>query len=82
MHVAIRDCYSVTANIHVYTLDSMKLEYADYAAVQEQCGNQSGNELTRKSSGNTQPQSSQLAGPLWTDPGLRSGISVFAIIYT
>ena len=25
--------------------------------------------LTRNSSGNTQPQSSQLAVPLWTDPG-------------
>ena len=30
----------------------------------------------RNSSGNTQPQSSQLADPLWTDPGLMSGISV------
>ena len=26
--------------------------------------------------GNTQPQSCQLAEPLWTDPGLKSGISV------
>ena len=36
----------------------------------------SGNELTHNSSGNTWSQSSQLAGPLWTDPGLKSGISV------
>ena len=36
----------------------------------------SGNELTRNSSGNTRSQSSQLAQPLWTDPGLKSGISV------
>ena len=38
------------------------------------------NELTRNSSGNTRPQSSQLAEPLWTDPGLRSGISVRNLI--
>ena len=36
----------------------------------------SGKELTRNSPGNTRPQSSQLAEPLWTDPGLKSGISV------
>ena len=35
-----------------------------------------GNELTRNSSGNTRPQSFQLAEPLWTDPGVNSGISV------
>ena len=34
----------------------------------------SGNELTRNSSGNTRSQSSQLAEPLWTDPGLKSGM--------
>ena len=33
-----------------------------------------GNELTRNSSGNTRSQSSQLAEPLWTDPGVKSGI--------
>ena len=27
-------------------------------------------------SGNIRPQSSQLAEPLWTDPGINSGISV------
>ena len=27
-------------------------------------------------SGNIRPQSSQLAEPLWTDPGIKSGISV------
>ena len=32
----------------------------------------SGNELTRILSGNTRPQSSQLAEPLWTDPGTTS----------
>ena len=49
---------------HAYTLDSLKLEWADYAAVQAECGNLSGNELTHNSSGNTRSQSSQLAEPL------------------
>ena len=40
------------------------------------------NELTRNSSGNTWPQSSQLAEPLWTDPGVNSGISVRVLIST
>ena len=40
------------------------------------------NELTRKWSGNTRPQSSQLAEPLWTDPGVKSGISVLKLIST
>ena len=57
---------------HTYTLDPTKSEWADYAAVQAECGNLSGNKLTCKSSGNTQLQSSQLAEPLWTDPGLKS----------
>ena len=46
------------------------------------CGNLSGNELTYNSSGNTQPQSSQLTEPLWTDPGLDSGISMCELIST
>ena len=64
----------------VYTLDPTKLERADYAAVQTLCGNMSGNELTRNSSGNTRSQLSQLAEPLWTDPALKSGISVRELI--
>ena len=32
------------------------------------------NEFTRDSLGNTRPLSCQLAEPLWTDPGLKSGI--------
>ena len=43
--------YQVTPK-HAYTFDPMKSEWADYAAVQAQCGNLSGNELTRNSSGN------------------------------
>ena len=30
--------------------------------------------------GNTRPQSSQLGEPLWTDPGIKSGISVRELI--
>ena len=45
-------------------------------------GTYQGNELTRNSSGNTRSQSSQLAEPLWTDPGLKSGISVHELIST
>ena len=62
------------------SLDPSKSEWADYAAVQAECGNLSGNELTRNSSGNARLQSSQLAEPLWTDPGLQSGIRVRELI--
>ena len=65
-----------------YTLDPMKSEWADYAAVQALSGNLSGNKLTRSLSGSTPSQSSQLAEPLWTDPGLKSGISVHELIST
>ena len=51
-------------------------------SVQAECGNLSGNELTLNSSGNTQSQSSQLAEPLWTKPGLESGISLRELIST
>ena len=67
---------------HAYTLDPTKSEWYDYAAVQALCGNLSGNQLTRNLSGNIQPQSSQLTEPLWTDSGLKSGISVRQLIST
>ena len=67
---------------HAYTLDRTKSELADYAVIQAECGSLSGNELTRNSSGNTQPQSSQLAEPLWTDSGPKSEISVHELIST
>ena len=41
-----------------------------------------GNELTRNSSRNTRLQSSQLAEPLRTDPGPKSGISARELIST
>ena len=58
----------------------MKSEWTDYAAVQAQRGNLSGNELTCNLSGNIRPHSSQLAEPLWTDPDIKSGISVRKLI--
>ena len=67
---------------HTYTLDPSKLEWAGYAAVQAQCGNLSQNELTCNSSRNTCSQLSQLTDPLWTDPGLKSGISLHELIST
>ena len=45
-------------------------------------GTNQGNELTRNSSGNTRPQSSQLVEPLWSDPGVKSGIIVPELIST
>ena len=65
---------------HAYAFDPTKSEWADYAAAQAECGNLSGNELTRNSSVNTRSQSSQLAEPLLTDPGLKSGISLRQLI--
>ena len=67
---------------HAYTFDPTKSEWADHAAFRAKCGNLSGNELTRNSSGNTRSQSSQLAEPLRTDPGLKSGISLRELIST
>ena len=67
---------------HAYTLGPSKSERADYTAVQAECGNLSKNELTRNSSGITRLQSSQLAEPLWTDPGQKSGISLHELIST
>ena len=67
---------------HAYTLDPMMSEWADYAAVQAQCGKLLGIEFTHNLSGNTQPQSSQQAESQWTDPGLRGGISECSLIST
>ena len=67
---------------HAYTLDTSKLDGNDYTAVQAECGNLTGNELTRNASGNTRSQSSQLVELLWTDPGLNCGISVRELIST
>ena len=66
---------------HAYILDTRKSEWADYAVVQV-CRNLFGHELIRNLSENIRPQSSQLAEPLLTDPGIKSGISVSELIST
>ena len=66
-----RNCGWQVTPTHAYTLDPTKSEWADYAAIQALCGNLLGNKLTRNSSGNTRSQSSKLAEPLRTDPGLK-----------
>ena len=80
-HFAKKCRWQITPK-HAYPLDSTKSEWADYAAVQAKCGNLSENELTGNSSGNIRPHSSQLAEPLWTDLGVKSGISVCKLIST
>ena len=65
-----------------YTLDPTKSEWVDYAVVQAYCGNLPRNELTHNLYGNIWPQSSQLTEPLWTDPGIKSGISVCKLVST
>ena len=72
-------------NTHIYIhtpLDHRSRGGLIMLAVQAWCGNLSGNELTRNSSGNTRPQSSQLAKPLWTDPSIKCGINVRELIST
>ena len=71
-----RKCRWQVTPKHAYTLDPTKSEWADCATVQAQCGKPSGNKLTLNLSGNIRPKSSQLAEPLWTDPGRKSEISV------
>ena len=44
------------------------------------CGNLFGNELACNLAGNILPQMPQLAEPVWTDPGVKSGISVRELI--
>ena len=68
-------CMSQVTPRYTHTHDPAKLEWADYAAVQAECGNLSRNELTHNLSGDIPPQSSQLTEPLWIDPGMKSGIS-------
>ena len=64
----------------MYSFDPTKLEWADYATVQALCENLPGNEFSRNLLGSTQPQLSQLTELLWTEPGLKSGISVHELI--
>ena len=51
-----------------------------YIVLRHSVGTYQENELTRNSPGNTRPQSSQLAEPLWTDLGVKRGISARKLI--
>ena len=76
-------CWWQVTPKHAYMLDPTKSEWADYAAVQAQCGSLSENKLIIYTSHQgTLAQSSQLAEPLWTDPGLKNEISVCELIST
>ena len=57
---------------HIYTHDPTKLEWAD-SAVQAKCGNLSGKMSSQATCQETLGHS-QLAEPLWTDPGLEKWI--------
>ena len=67
---------------YAYTLTQRSRRGLTMPLSRHSVGNLSGTEPTRNSSGNTRSQSSQLAKPLWTDPGLKSGISVRELIST
>ena len=67
---------------NAYNLDPTESEWAEYAAIHALSGDLFENELTRNLSGNARPKSPQLAEPLWTDPGLKSRISVCELIST
>ena len=59
----------------------MKSEWADYAAVQALCGEPIRKRAHATCQG-TFGHSPQPAEPLWTDPGIKSGISVRELIST
>ena len=77
-----QNCRWQVTHKHAYTLDPSRSEWTDYAAIQAECGNLSEKQLTRNLSGNVWSQSSQFAEPLWTDPGLKRGISMRKLIST
>ena len=66
---------------HAYILGPFKSEWTDYAAVQASVETylETSSHQTRQG---TLGQSYQFAEPLWTDPGLKSGISVCELIST
>ena len=67
---------------HAWIFVWLVQDCTDNAAIQALCGNLSRNEFTCNLSGNILPQSSQLARPLQTDPGIRSGINARELIST
>ena len=72
---------SVVKALGIPDRSQSKSVWADCAAVQAQCENLSGNELTRNLSGNIWLQSSPLAEPLWTDFGINGAVTVRKLIF-
>ena len=64
---------------HAYTLDPTKIQTGLTMLSRQSVGTYQRNELTCDLSQNSWPQLSQLAEPLWTDSGLKSGI---CLLYT
>ena len=69
-------------HLNTHTLSQQSRSELTMPLSRPQCGYLSGSELTRNLLGNTRPQSCQLAEPLWTDPGLKRGISVRELLST
>ena len=67
---------------HAYTLTQRSRSGLTMPLSRHSVGTYQENELTHNSSGNTLPQSSQLAEPLWIDSGLKNGIGVRELIST
>ena len=65
---------------HAHFLVPTKSEWSDYVVRAMAFGTYQRNELTKNLSLNARPQSSQLAEPLWTDPGLKCAIGVRELI--
>ena len=75
-------CRSQVTSKHAFTPNPTKSEWADYAAVQTECGNPIRKRAHTQLAGNTRSPSSQLAEPLWTDHGLKSRINLPELIST
>ena len=74
--VCVLNCYlSVSVLLRCFSVWNNELLCYYYSV-----GTSQGNKLIRSCSGKSQPQSSYLAEPLWTYPGLKSGIGVRELI--
>ena len=79
-HFAKSECCRLDLNTH--TLPTQLCLSGLTVLSRHSVGIDQGKELTRNSSVNTRPQSSQLAKLLWTDPSFKSEIDVSKLIST
>ena len=61
-------------HLHTHTPLTLRSRSGLTMLFRHSVGNCQRNKLTRNSSGNSRPQSSKLAEPLWIDPGLQGGM--------